>query len=316
MAATLLTNLLSNGHLASDKDLFLDAMQEVTDNILGRAEQLPPNPYLTNSSKVRHNHKSFASSLPPRSNSSNLVIATHHSALSTTQPSHSTPKIPVHHLSPLNNAATGPKGKNEQLSELKKLRVEKQRAVQDAKEIERKQRIQPTRKSVSPSHSLSHSSVSHSSVPPPLSVDSDGDSDTSSAASPAPSYVSSGSASNDVAASAMEDVLTGGQVKCLRRVFRRCEEGGGVVESGRVAGALREDGGVGDAFGGHFVESGAAAIERQGGGLSYDEVVSLFISPASVRGEGTFARSMASVKHVDPMVSLDFSAINLRNLAN
>ena len=45
-------------------------------------------------------------------------------------------KIPLHHLSPLNKTASGPKDKKEGLEEIRKLRMEKLRAVEEAKEAE------------------------------------------------------------------------------------------------------------------------------------------------------------------------------------
>ena len=45
-------------------------------------------------------------------------------------------KIPLHHLSPLNKTASGPKDKKEGLEEIRKLKMEKLRAVEEAKEAE------------------------------------------------------------------------------------------------------------------------------------------------------------------------------------
>jgi len=145
LASMMLANLLSNPPLTKDKDLFLDAMQEATATIIGAASALPPNPFMRPgpSRSISSPSSSHPYGLPPRIDPG-AKVSTHHSLASSAAPLHPPPtfsatapphlKIPLHHLSPLNATASGPKEKTETLSEFARLRAEKVAAVQAAKE--------------------------------------------------------------------------------------------------------------------------------------------------------------------------------------
>lgn len=139
----MLSNLLSNKTLCHNKDLFLAAMQEATDSIIGQSEGLPPNRF----GRQGGGGGGIDFAVPPKIDTTLRNISTHHSpprarpssttssASSSSQPPIPPPlKIPLHHLSPLNKTASGPKAKEELVSEFAKLRSEKIKAIHAAKE--------------------------------------------------------------------------------------------------------------------------------------------------------------------------------------
>ena len=367
MAAQLLSNLLSNSNLSKDKDLFLDAMREVTDSIIGKADSLPPNPYLSSASaasddgRSRNNFSNSSNSSnsaglypPPRqSGASNLLISTHHSvplvgAASSSSPSTRSPspvRIPVHHLSPLNKSATGPKEKSEQLEEFSRLRKEKLGAVERAKEEERAQRIrvrdreekaggarrweqQQQQQQQQEQQQQQQQQQQHRQMGQREAFDagaaSDSNSDSDSddgAASPAPSYVSASTKdSGGGGGGGMEDLLTGEQLKCLAGAFRR--SGGreeGFAGARELARELEEDGGAGRAFGEEVVERACEALRRQRAeAVNWEEFLGLVISPGAGEEEGgriEKGMGLRAARHVDPAVSLDLSAMGLDKAA-
>ena len=116
----MLANLLATPPLTKDKDLFMDAMQEATDSIIGTANALPPNPFARPCASRSPTGRSYA--LTTRTVDPDAKITTHHSSLPSSTPSApptfsaSAPphlKIPLHHLSPLNSTASGPKKETE-----------------------------------------------------------------------------------------------------------------------------------------------------------------------------------------------------------
>ncbi|GMI38286.1 hypothetical protein TeGR_g9505 [Tetraparma gracilis] len=322
MANQLLTNVMSNSKLSTDKDLFLDAMKEVTDSIIGRADSLPPNPFLSTSSDLPTPPNTSGQSA---SSKSNLVISTHSASLASvsTLPSSSSnpPRIPVHHLSPLSRQK-GPKGKSEQLNEFARLRKEKLEAVERAKEEEKRRRIQTVDRPPRPKaqvkarEAFGKDDDDGNSSSSSGSEDEDEDEDEEDGfSSPAPSYETGGAGNGGA-----EDALSGEQLAALRKVFQKVGDLdgnlAGFADAGLLTAALHSDVAAHGAFGAEIVRFTCDALKIQRGKVvAWDEFVGLVVAPNAKDGgpgAGSFQKSM--VRHTDPTVSLDFSSMGLSAL--
>jgi hypothetical protein len=339
----MLSSLLSNPLLQADKGLFLDAMQEATDRIIGKAEHLPLNIHGRPEGWVPRGGSSGVSS-GGRGAVGITEVVTHHDMAGehslkarsespaagsrdgggeegakkawTYPPSVSVKiprsggrsispnrrygssrrgqkeeikKIPLHHLSPLNKTATGPKDKKEGLAEIRKLRMEKSRAVEEAKEHE-----------IGNRRLLDAQEEDEMGFGGSAGVGGE-EEDEEGEDSPLPSYTAPPQSSS------MEGVLSPGQVAALQGCFNALSPSRDTCSAKDLAVAMYGSKKLRSSLGDLGVEKVCKVLRGiKGKDVTWGELLCFVINP---EGEG-----FGIVNHVDPTVSLDLSAARLKGI--
>jgi hypothetical protein len=110
-------------------------MQEVTDKIIGSStlnpiviNSAPQKKSMTSNNDIKTYHSQSPKISIPKTNLSSTTTTNSLNSLTT--------RIPIHHLSPLNSTATGPKKTSDVINEFRGLRVSKIRAVEQAREFD------------------------------------------------------------------------------------------------------------------------------------------------------------------------------------
>ncbi|GMH97293.1 hypothetical protein TrVE_jg4032 [Triparma verrucosa] len=293
MASTMLVNLLSNKTLCRDKDLFLEAMQEATESIIGKVDSLPPNRF----ARQERSDREVNFALPPKIDTS-AKISTHHSPsrssssahfnLSSTTSSSSSSssssqpaplKIPLHHLSPLNKTASGPKQKEEIVNEFAKLREEKIKAIKAAKEREMSWKQ------------------------PILTVYEEEEVNEDEIMSPAPTYESS------VSNGSIESLLSTSQLSALKSTFKTLSPSNTSVASRTLLSTIHQSRTLRNVFSDYVIDEVCSVLRSlKGKEVTWAELLCFVVNP---KGDEGFPVSGGAI---DTGVSLDLSGLKLSGM--